>query len=146
MAKKEEESNEKSTLFIEPVIYLSEKAPKKIEEFVSDLITMSGIIKLSIMTLKRKKLLYSYERWGKTEKTLTLDEIRSLIKSIKSKLAKIDKKEINHLIIRSGNASILIFAKEKYILFLQCDNKAKLPLVTIKAKRIISKITQIKNK
>ena len=143
LKKKKNATLSSSNIYIEPIIFLSDDAPNKLEEFVSDLITMRGIIKLSLIGINTGKLLYNYERWGKSEKTMTIKNIISLIETITKQLQKLDKKTIDHLILRSDNMNLIIFSVNSKLLFLQCDNKVKLPLVTIKARRIVSQLAEL---
>jgi hypothetical protein len=130
---------------IEPIIYIAEKAPKETQEITSELISMRGIIKLLVLE-KSGKIIYSYERWGKSEKTLNETDVLELIRNVGKQLKKIDKKTIDHTIIRSEDSNIVIFSSVRVITFLQCDKKAKLPLVTIKTKRITDSFTNLMSK
>ncbi|NHK30231.1 MAG: hypothetical protein FK730_02690 [Asgard group archaeon] len=130
---------------VEPIIYIAEKAPKETQEITSELISMRGIIKLLVLE-KSGQVIYSYERWGKSEKTLNEDDVLELINNVSNQLKKIDKKSIDHTIIRSEDSNIVIFSTDSIITFLQSDKKAKLPLVTIKTKRIADSFTDLVKK
>lgn len=142
--KKTPEGNSQEKNVVEPIIYLAENAPKETQEITSELISMRGIIKLLIIKLSGQ-VIYSYERWGKSEKSLNETDVLELINNVQNQLKKIGKKSIDHTIIRSEDSNIVIFSVENIITFLQSDKKAKLPLVTIKTKRIADSIASLVN-
>ncbi len=126
----------------EQIVFVADNTPKELSNIVSDLISMRGILRLDVIQ-KSGKTLYSYNRWGKLAKTLEENESLSIINSIKKKLSKIDKKQVNQIIIRADDVNFIAFSTLKIIAILQCDKKAKLPMVTIKTKRIATKITEM---
>ena len=138
------ENNNKSTdIYIEPVIFLSEKAPRNIEEIVSELISMRGIIRLCIC-LDPKRVVYDYQRWGKTEKTLEIKEIIVLTEPIKSHLKKLTENAMEHVLIQMEELTLLILTYKKLFLFVQCERKTtKLPVAIIKAKQIIQTLRNL---
>lgn len=123
-----------------PYTHLSENYPKEISEMVSELISMRGILRLDILTIQGE-LIFCYNRWGDSTKTLNEHDALELLESLKNQLQKANKKEINHFIIRAEDANYIAFSNEKIYLFLQCDKKCRLPFITIKAKRIASDIS-----
>jgi len=133
-------ANDDSNSLVEPIIYLSVDAPKQIPEIVSEIISMRGIVKLSIVNWSGK-VLYNYERWGKIEKSFSENDTLDLLKLIKKQLEKIGKKTIDHLILKSEDVNIVVFSSSEIVIFLHCDRKAILPLITIKTKRIIQNLT-----
>jgi predicted regulator of Ras-like GTPase activity (Roadblock/LC7/MglB family) len=139
--KKTSSTDTKNGSKIEPVIYSSSSLPNEFQEILDDLISMRGIIKLIILKLKGEKL-YSYERWGKLEKSLKKEDVMELFESIRSQLTKIGKKNLNQTIIRSDDSNIIIFSEGEIVVFVQCDKKAKLPVITIKTKRITTTIAK----
>ncbi|MCE7745606.1 MAG: hypothetical protein GPJ52_10785 [Candidatus Heimdallarchaeota archaeon] len=123
-----------------PYTHLSENYPTEINEMVSDLISMRGILRLDILTIQGE-LIFCYNRWGESAETLNEHDALELLESLKNQLQKANKKEINHFIIRAEDANYIAFSNEKIYLFLQCDKKSKLPFITLKAKRIASDIS-----
>jgi len=131
---------DESNSLVEPIIYLAVNAPKQIPEIVSEIISMRGIVKLSIVNWSGK-ILYNYERWGKIEKSFSENDTLDLLKLIKRQLDKIGKKTIDHLILKSDDINIVVFSSSEIIIFLHCDRKAILPIITIKTKRILQNLT-----
>lgn len=123
-----------------PFTHLSEDYPSEISELVSELISMRGILRLDILTIQGE-LIFCYNRWGDSAKTLNEHDALELLKSLKNQLQKANKKEINHFIIRAEDANYIAFSNKKIYLFLQCDKKCRLPFITLKAKRIASDIS-----
>ena len=123
-----------------PYTHLSEDYPTEINEMVSDLISMRGILRLDIITI-HGELIFCYNRWGDSTATLNEHDALELLKSLRNHLQKANKKEINHFIIRAEDANYIAFSNKKIYLFLQCNKKSKLPFITIKAKRIASDIS-----
>ncbi|NHJ49968.1 MAG: hypothetical protein FK733_19405 [Asgard group archaeon] len=143
MAKKRKDIiNNSKDAKIEPIIYMSKKAPIETQDILTELLSMRGITKVMIFSSSKEKL-YSYERWGKLEKSFEEDDIFDLYKAVQKQLIKIGKKKLDHTIIRSNDSNIVIFNTDKIIAFLQCDKKAKLPLVVIKTKRISEKLASL---
>ncbi|MBN1328199.1 MAG: hypothetical protein JXA54_01885 [Candidatus Heimdallarchaeota archaeon] len=131
-----------SSQYIEPVIYISTEAPKQTPDIVSEIISMRGIVKFSIINWS-SKIIYNYERWGKIEKSFTEADTLNILTSIKKSLNKIGKKSIDHLILRSDDMNVIIFSSQQIIIFLHCDKKAALPILTIKVKRVIQNLSSI---
>lgn len=127
--------------YVEPIIYISPEAQKQIPEIVSELISMRGIVKLSIVNWLGK-MLYNYERWGKIEKSFNENDTLDLLKLIKKQLKKIGKKTIDHFILKSDDINIIVFSSQKLFIFLHCDKKATLPIITIKVKRVLHDLTK----
>ena len=123
-----------------PYTHLAENYPTEINEMVSELISMRGILRLDILTIQGD-LIFCYNRWGESVETLNENDALELLKSLRIQLQKANKKEINHFIIRAEDAIYIAFSNEKNYLFLQCDKKCKLPFITLKAKRIASDIS-----
>lgn len=101
---------------------------------------MRGILRLDILTIQGE-LIFCYNRWGDSAKTLNEHDALELLKNLKNQLQKANKKEINHFIIRAEDANYIAFSNKKIYLFLQCDKKCRLPFITLKAKRIASDIS-----
>ena len=125
-----------------PYTHLAENYPTEINEMVSEIISMRGILRLDILA-KHGDLIFCYNRWGDSVETLNENDALELLKSLRSKLQKANKKEINHFIIRAEDANYIAFSNEKIYLFLQCDKKCKLPFIALKAKRITTDISSL---
>ncbi len=123
-----------------PYTQLADDYPTEINEMVSELISMKGILRLDILTI-HGDLIFCYNRWGDSAETLNEHDALELLKSLRKQLQKANKKEINHFIIRAEDANYIAFSNDKIYLFLQCDKKCKLPFIAIKAKRIASDIS-----
>ncbi|MHA1630141.1 MAG: hypothetical protein ACTSXO_03560 [Candidatus Heimdallarchaeota archaeon] len=145
MIKKKSKVAEKlnADIYIEPVIFLSEKAPQNIEKIVSELISMRGIIRLCIC-LEPKRVIYDYQRWGKREKTLEFKEIIELVGGVKTRLKKMTENSMEHLLIQMEEVTLLVLTQQKLLLFVQCERKTtKLPVAIVKAKQIMQALRNL---
>ncbi|MHA1655957.1 MAG: hypothetical protein ACTSWT_05485 [Candidatus Heimdallarchaeota archaeon] len=145
MIKKKNKPRERANadIYIEPIIFLSDNAPKELEEVVSELISMRGIIRLCIC-LEPKRVIYDYQRWGKREKTLEFKEIIELVKGIKTRLKKMTENSMEHLLIQMKEVTLLVLTQQKLLLFVQCERKTtKLPVAIVKAKQIMQALRNL---
>jgi len=144
MIKKKNKPRERANadIYIEPIIFLSDNAPKELEEVVSELISMRGIIRLCIC-LQPGKVIYDYQRWGRTEVSLEVKEIITLYKTIEHQVKNLKEEFMEHLVLRLEKTDLLLMASHRLLLFLHADRKAKLPIALIKAKRILKALQEL---
>ncbi|MFW9924469.1 MAG: hypothetical protein ACFFDW_14390 [Candidatus Thorarchaeota archaeon] len=113
-----------------------------INDLVSEIISMNGVLSVDIFDWSGN-VLYSYYRWGRSDNILEEKDLYELVTFVKKRLKKINQKNLKHLIIRSDELNIITYSTEKLIMIIHCDQKAKLPLLTIKAKRVTENISEL---
>jgi len=118
------------------------KTPIDINEILSEVISMIGVLSVDILDWNGK-VLYSYYRWGKSDNILEEKELFSLIKGIRKQLNKINQGNLKHIIIRSDDLNIVVYSSEKITLIIHCDLKIKLALLTIRAQRATKVISDL---
>lgn len=123
------------------------KVPVDINDIISDLISMIGVLSVDIFDWKGNAI-YSYYRWGKMENILEEKDLFDLVQYIKKRLKKIEQNDLKHMVIRSEELNILVYSSAKIVVIIHCDQRAKLPLVTVRARRAteqLSNLISVKN-
>jgi len=134
-SRKKEQSEDDSTKALT-------KTPKDVNEIFSEVTSMIGVLSLDIFDWSGK-VLYSYYRWGKSDNVLEEVELFDLIAYVKKRIKKIGQKELQNLIIKSEDMNIVVNSTDKIITVIHCENRTKLPLLTIHSKRATTKLSKL---
>ncbi|MHA1556638.1 MAG: hypothetical protein ACTSPM_06840 [Candidatus Heimdallarchaeota archaeon] len=118
------------------------KTPKDVNEIFSEVTSMIGVLSLDIFDWSGN-VLYSYYRWGKSDNILEEEELFDLIAYVKKRIKKIGQKELQNLIIKSEDMNIVVNSTDKIITIIHCENRTKLPLLTIHSKRATTKLSKL---
>ncbi len=118
------------------------KTPKDVNEIFSEVTSMIGVLSLDIFDWSGN-VLYSYYRWGKSDNVLEEEELFDLIAYVKKRIKKIGQKKLEHLIIKSEDMNIVVNSTDKIITIIHCENRTKLPLLTIHSKRATTKLSKL---
>lgn len=118
------------------------KTPKDVNEIFSEVTSMIGVLSLDIFDWSGN-VLYSYYRWGKSDNVLEEEDLFDVVDYITKRLKKIGQKKLQHLIIKSEEMNIVVYATEKIITIIHCENRTKLPLLAIHTKRATIKLSKL---
>ena len=118
------------------------KTPNDVNEIFSEVTSMIGVLSLDVFNWSGK-VIYSYYRWGKSDNVLEEEELFELIAYIKKRIKKIGQKKLQHLIIKSEDMNIVVYSTDKIITVIHCENRTKLPLLTIHSKRATVKLSKL---
>ena len=118
------------------------KTPKDVNEVFSQVTSMLGVLSLDVFDWQGN-VLYSYYRWGKSENILEEEDLFEVVNYITKRLKKIGQKELKHLIIKSEDMNIVVYATDKIITIIHCETRVKLALLAIQAKRATLKLSKL---
>ena len=120
----------------------SDKTPAEFNDILSEILSMIGVLSVDVLNWKGN-VLYSYYRWGKEENVLEEKDLFDLVSFVKKRLSKIEQTDLKHLIIRSEEMNIVVYSTNKVILIIHCDNRVKLALLTLRARRAAMNMSDI---